>query len=252
MFFSVWLLHAEELLWHCDGSNLQVAEKQSPGHWFNKNIKMSALPDASFKLGSHAARRCMFDPQYPWLEIQVLGAEKLELEKRYYSWGLHLDKLRLLGNVRDAHPGIYCVKLPQLEGDKLLKFYIYNMFVNFKHIKMLKKPSNFIELIGPEGVDALRKGDKINILVSLEQPCEDLSCQLFTDIGRGLSPFSLNKTNAVELKKADDGGRLWRAELLLDRFEPAKEYAVAVKVSVLGGQLGTPLWGKVPLAFVAD
>jgi len=238
----------QAVLWCEDGKDLQLSEKYSKTAWFNKEIAMSALPDGGFTISSSASKFVKFSEEYPWLCFEIIDSELVTFGK-YSSWGIHVGKERKVGNVRPAAPGIYAVNLGKVDGN-LLKFYIYNLKVNFRYLKLVKVPENYLQIILPEGKTELGKGDKLRFQLTLAEPCEDLSCQLFFDAGHGPKAFNLNGTNALELKADNDELTKWSTEVTIDKNGVAKTNSVTVKVTTLGSKLKTPIWGVITASFV--
>lgn len=251
--FTIFCCFAENssLLWCEDGSDLQISDKYSRTAWFNKDIKMEALADGGFSLASHTNKFLRFSEEYPWLCFEITDYELITFGK-YRSWGIHIGKQgRRVGNVSEAAPGIYAVKLAD-SGTELLKFYIYNMKVSFAYLKLVKEPENYLEIIIPDDKTELRVGDKLRFQLTLADHSEDLSCQLFYDAGHGPKAFNLNGTNALDLKPDNEELTKWSTELMIERHGAAKRNSVSVKVTTLGSKLKKPIWGVINAAFVKD
>lgn len=245
---TVYLLAGAEVLWQTDGTNIKHAPKGSPADtWLSRKPVVAATADGGLSMDAHVTRYFKLAPEYPYLEFEISDSEIMKVGK-YSSWSLGVrDPARktYVGNVLNAQKGIYSVKVDTDVKSRRFYFYIYNQKVSFKYFRMVKVPDNYVraELSGGK---ELKAGDKIKFILTLQEPCEDVTFQLFSDIGRGLRPFSLNGTNAVNLKPEDEAGRIWSAEIEFKKAAPAKTSLVFMKATILGGKISVPIWGVFP------
>ena len=250
---------AEEVIWKLDGSNAEFVNKHSTKAWFGEKKETPSVEktEDGFLIRNHASRYLALRPD-TWLVFELVSAERQET-KKYTSWSIHcFDKNYsggIIGNVSQIPVGLYTIRISGLEKPvwSALRFYDYNLDLSFRYIKLVKDPDNSLGAEVPEGKTLLYPGDKFTVVLTLKDPCEDVTCKLMLDTGTGPRPFSVNGTDTVELKPTDKDGRIWKAEITLKNFsrqkKPVNARAVRIKATVLGGKLETPIYGNIPAGF---
>ncbi|MBO4514019.1 MAG: hypothetical protein J5746_14780 [Victivallales bacterium] len=239
----------EQVIWKLDETNTAVDGKKS---WYSdKPLVVEPLPEGGFALKSQATRRLLLQPD-AWLVFELAKAEIVEPGK-YTMWSMHVhtDKYGyIVGSDHQVPLGLHTIKLNSLTKPMTtgVIFYNYNLNLYFKYIKLVTEPENSLCAIVPEGKTVLEVGDKITILLKLKEPCEDVSCKLM----QNRFPFSLNGTDAVDLKAVDDDCKIWRADITIKSYQskrPVGMRGIRIKASVLGGKLNMPIYGVIPAAF---
>ena len=165
--------------------------------------------------------------------------------KAYTAWGVSQPKkLKIFSAVTTPLPGRYTLRLPPATGKK--ERYLWrtrNLALDVRDIRFAKEPL--------DRVDFMEKDGKYSIRLALAAPCEDVTCEFLTDVGRGPSAYSVNGRSSCDLKPLDASRKVWGADIEIksisakvpERFKK-KEYHPFVKVSVLGGGLDTPIFAK--------
>ena len=250
---------AEEVIWKLDGSNADFSAKHSTKAWFSDKAPAPAVEktEDGFIIKNHTSRYLALRPG-TWLVFELVKAERQDA-KKYTNWSIHcFDKSysgAIVGNVSQIPVGLYTIQIAGLEKPvwSALRFYDYNLDLTFRYIKLVKDPENSLGAEVPEGKTLLYPGDKFTVVLSLKDPCEDVTCKLMIDTGTGPRPFSVNGTDTVELKPTDKDGKIWKAEITLKNFaqqkKPVNARAVRIKATVLGGKLETPVYGSIPAGF---
>ncbi|MFA6931181.1 MAG: hypothetical protein WCT05_12720 [Lentisphaeria bacterium] len=252
-------LVASEPIWRFDEKNVQISDQHSTTDWFGKNIKISADPDGGFIVGSTVQRYFSLKPDH-WLVFELAKAEPLGGPSTYHAWSLFYPVKGiavLLNNVTTIETGLFTIRLSDLDKAycKAGTIYAYNLNLHFKYIQLEKNPENSLCAEIEENKTMLKPGDKFRIVLKLKEPCEDVSCKLEYNFGRYPIPFVLNGTDSVELKPADKEGKLWTADITIQNYKTRHEISkrsVTIKVVVLGGKLGIPIYGKIPAAFYQE
>lgn len=250
----------EEVLWKLDGSNADFSNKHSTKAWFATKDPVPSVvktQDGGFIINNHTSRYLSLKPD-TWLVFELVKAERRDA-KKYTSWSIHcFDKNyvgSIVGNIGQIPIGLYTIQITGLEKPiwTALRFYDYNLDLTFRYIKLVKDPENSLGAEVPKGKKLLYPGDKFTIVLTLKDPCEDVTCKLMHDVGRGARPFSVNGTDTVELKPVDKDGRIWKSEITLKNFaqqkKPLNARSVRIKATVLGGKLETPIYGVIPAGF---
>ena len=251
----------EQVIWKLDGSNTDFSDKHSTKAWFADKKGTAPLvektEDGGFVIKGHLSRYLSLKPG-AWLVFELVKAERQD-PKKYTNWSIHcFDKTYsggIVGNVSQIPVGLYTIKITGLEKQiwSALRFYDYNLNLTFRYMKLVNDPENSLGAEVPEGKTLLYPGDKFTVVLSLKEPCEDVTCKLMLDTGTGPRPFSVNGTDTVELKPTDKDGKIWKAEITLKNFaqqkKPVNARAVRIKATVLGGKLETPIYGNIPAGF---
>ena len=252
---------AEKPAWILDGSNCNVASKHSTTAWYgNENVAplFKANDDGGFTSSSPATRYITFEPGQ-WLVFDMTSVKSLPTGK-YHAWSLHLPKplaCKLAGNVTNPPAGLYTIQLPDIKEKKCfpMRFYNYNMELAFKYIKQVKAPENCLGVEYEGGKNRIEVGDTFKVVLKLAEPCEDVTCKVLFDVGRGINAFSLNGKDSIELEAQDDDCKVWTATVnvkSLPKPGPKDNFykrSVMLKVSVLGSKFTTPIYTYIPYAF---
>ena len=195
------------------------------------------------------------DPQYEWLELQIDSFNR-QKQGAYSAWKLwFLKDGALAGGVTHPQAGRYVLKLPKVETPRkaTLRLDDYNFDIGLSCFRCVKRPADFILAEAADGAHTVRPGGRLNVTLTLAQPCADIAASLLIDRshGRGLEPFLLNGTNALELKATPDGGgRVWTASIPVVSCDESGKKKVYVKCIVLGGALTTPIMTTVSGPFM--
>ena len=249
----------EQVIWKLDGSNAEFSSKYSTKTWFDEKAAVPAVEktEDGFLIKNHASHCLTLEPG-TWLVVDLVKAEKI-VANRYTCWSIYSFDKRchggFAGNVGQIPVGLYTIQITGLEKPvwTALRFYDYNLNLTFRYVKLVKNPENSLGAEIPDGKKILCPGDKFTIVLSLKDPCEDVTCKLMIDTGTGPRPFAINGTDTVELKPADKDGKIWKAEITLKDFarqkKPVDARAVRIKATVLGGKLETPIFGAIPASF---
>ncbi len=240
----------EQVLWKLDETNAKVNGRKE---WYmgKEPPVVEPVEGGGFVLKTQAAHQLTLHPG-AWLVFELADAKMIE-QNKYTAWSLHCHKEKygyIVGGVHNMPLGLYTIKMTDLEKPITggVIFYNYNLHLTFKYVKMVQEPENSLCAIVPEGKKILEVGDKITIVLKLKEPCEDVSCKLFQD----RYPFSLNGTDAVDLKAVDDDCKIWQADITIKSYHskrPVGMRGIRIKASVLGGKLDMPIYGVIPAAF---
>ena len=165
-------------------------------------------------------------------------------ERKYTAWSLRLWKTggHLAGNVTTPIPGLYTLLLPDYDGEPVkdvLALYNYNLALEMGDIICSREPPvNRVEFVESNGL--------WTVCVTLEKPCEDMTCKIMMDKGRGPVAFSADGQTSFELRPVDSVRAVWTAAMpipksALVRDEKGNLPHPFVRVSVLGGSIDRPL-----------
>jgi len=149
--------------------------------------------------------------------------------------------------VVDPQPGLFTIRIPGFANGSrgALALYHYGIDVGYDRIAMMERPANavYVDTSSTDGM--VRPGDRVNVVVELSAPCEEISAQLLHNPARGwMYAFPVNGSNDLVMKKADDEGRRWITQFTVEDTGSAQARRVYVKVRTLGGGLNRPLWGN--------
>ena len=237
-----------EANWCFDGSNADWQSNWSSKKWFGEKTRTVAPREGGGFVVSGKTTHCAaFKPEYPWIELEIDSFSRNDGDKGgYHAWWFRPNKFgSLFGTVSYPVAGLYTAKLPPFEKpiDGYIAFEEYNLDIGIVRLRNVKKPANSLaaEVVG--NPKTAKPGDTVEIVLELAAPCEDLTAVLLCDHGHGggLQGFSINGTNALELKAADESGRIWKASFPIKSCDKAKPRHVYVKCTTLGGALKLPI-----------
>lgn len=244
---------AEKPVWILDETNCEPSLKYSTRQFFGDKIDVKPAEGGGFVLKSPATRFLKLMPEH-WLVFELANVESLP--GKYHAWSLHAFKplnSKLAGNVTSIPSGLYTIQMPDVKKDLSLpiRFYNYNMALTFKYIKSEKAPVNCIGVEFPAGKERIEVGDKFKVFLKLAEPCEDVTCKLLSDTGRGPNAFAINGKDNVEMTPIDDDCKIWEANIDVKSLQAGSygKRAVMIKVSVLGSRFHMPLYTYIPYGF---
>lgn len=254
----------EQTLWREEGKQLETGSGNAAQHWNIANIiRFEGTADGSILIAGsqptegkyQVGRHLPADGGFPWLTWEVSGVKHTG---PYRALGIgftekgaiHLD---MVGTVQE---GLFVVPAwavgvtPPPQG-----FFRINLFgteATLKNLRQVKSPPHRVEITSSAGA-AAGTGDTITFRVVCPQEVEDVTLSLWDSYT--YRAMNLNKQAKLQLKPQGEKGDVWQAAVKiesLDRGALAKDAAafpigrVLVKVTILGGDLKTPLWSVVP------
>ena len=201
-------------------------------------------------------RKLPVDPQYPYL---VFETGMISPYKGYRSWSVTLRELQSgFGSVVNAEPGIVAVncyenpaKLPGKQANLLL--YFYDFKADFKYIRMVKKPDNFISVIGDFSArKKIISGDKVKFTVHLKESAEEVNLKLLYK--KWLYTVKVNGKETLELTPEDKDQKIWSVEIPVETMADNKRKSfkkgdILLRAVVLGGSVKTPIWSSLQYSF---
>ena len=204
-------------------------------------------------------KKIKFDPSYPWVEARFDSFERLD-QKKYTGWTAQLAwkddskrTLNLIGMVRLGQPGLYTVKIPGLSKPSpgVLRFNDYNQKIGLGCFRNVDRPANCLEATVTGGKSEAAVGDKVEFVLELENPCEDVSLNLLVPVkNRGLQPFVVNGGSTVEMKATGADRCVWKGTLEIRKLAgSAKARSVLAKATTTGGEFELPIFTVIDAAF---
>lgn len=190
---------------------------------------------------SNMAEKVVFDydPAKSWF---VAKLDKAVWEEhptwQYHSW--HVKVWPGVGVVasggRSVLPGVYMAKLPENPSaygkQKKVSAEVcgLNYTLKFAEFGCVPPPPNRVE-VNTFGKATLTVGDEIEVIFTLADPAEDVTCSL---IGN-----TINGSTAIALDPVDDTGTLWRGRVKIESVAQHQKRPNETKVQVgaLGGTL---------------
>ena len=167
-------------------------------------------------------------------------------ERKYTAWNLSLDKSKcqLCGDVTTPLTGLYTLRIPDYDGKlkkgiDVLHIRNHNLALDIGDIICSREPpANRVEFVEKDG--------EWTVTLSLDTSCEDASCAILCDHGRGPRTFSADGKTSFDLKPVDDSRKVWTGKMpvpqsAMKRNKKGKLPRPFVKVTVLGGGIDKPL-----------
>ena len=222
----------------------QAASAAAPAHLDAKSVAwVCDVPKGAM---TSVWWRVARDRKHDWLVFEVRDMKPVK-DGRYTNWTMGFLNRGTAGhvarNVVRARPGLYVVKMPPIGGDadelkETLKIWNYNFALDMGPVACVAEPGNRVEFSD--------RGDSLSMKVVLAAPCEDLSCNLFSELENGLVvPYPAGGSPSVQLKPDDLSRRVWSATLpCKPPVDGAKRPPLWAKVTVLGGSLDKPIYAN--------
>ena len=248
-----------------DANTLWSFAQLDPAKWRGSGVKVENTTEgfvlsnenASPKSPHSITRKVAISPEYPYL---VFETTSITPYKGYRSWSVSLRELQsTFGSVTNGEPGIVAVncfenpaRIPARKQAHLL-LYFYDFRADFKYIKMVKKPDNYITVTGSfAGKKAIHSGDKVKFTVYLKESAEEVSLKLL--FKKWLYTVKVNGNEVVELTPEDKEQKIWSAEipvktLKCTKADQFKKGEILLRAVVLGGSVKTPIWSVLQYPF---
>lgn len=248
-----------------DANTLWSFSKLDQTQWRGTGVKVEnsaggfvlSNENASPKSPHSITRKVAISPEYPYL---VFETTSITPYKGYRSWSVSLRELQsTFGSVTNGEPGIVAVncfenpaRIPARKQANLL-LYFYDFRADFKYIKMVKKPDNYITVTGSfAGKKAIHSGDKVKFTVYLKESAEEVSLKLL--FKKWLYTVKVNGNEVVELTPEDKEQKIWSAEipvktLKCTKADQFKKGEILLRAVVLGGSVKTPIWSVLQYPF---
>jgi hypothetical protein len=248
----------ENTLWIENGKNIAVDEKRAKRDVWGGGLPVKERGKGGFSFVFNTAERKKYsngiyvpvDPDYPFLVFEILAFKRLQWKHRGFRFGAFQHSKR---------PCFFMVDNPQsgiivynVFGDeKIHKGYRYvrndmdGLQVDFKYVKMVKKPDNYI-IIESEAIKknkVLANGDEVKFTVILKEPAEDVSLRFFR--AYLMRQLNLNGKDHLQLKpENEDSCKVWSAKVKIKSLYGNRLGAgqLLVKAVVLGGGINVPIW----------
>ena len=248
-----------------DADTLWSFSQLDPAKWRGTGVKVEnsaggfvlSNENASPKSPHSITRKVAISPEYPYL---VFETTSITPYKGYRSWSVSLRELQsTFGSVTNGEPGIVAVncfenpaRIPAGKQAHLL-LYLYDFSAEFKYIKMVKKPDNYITVTGSfAGKKSICSGDKVKFTVYLKESAEEVSLKLL--FKKWLYTVKVNGNEVVELTPEDKEQKIWSAEipvktLKCTKADQFKKGEILLRAVVLGGSVKAPIWSVLQYPF---
>ena len=220
---------------------VELYEIELPGKAVERKKSAERRPSVFVNATTNSVVEIGGDNRY--FVLDVLSAKRRDAHK-YTGFTVQFTRVGgVLASVNGLESGLYTIRLPDKARERHgMCLYDYNLDVALASLRFEKEPENRIEIEVEKAGKTIAPGDTIRVKVVLKEPCADVSGVFRRDWGRGPDVFSVNGTDALELKAADDSGRVWISETKVGSCGVSKPREVSLKVTTLGGALDTPLF----------
>ena len=248
-------------LWIEDGKGIELSKIPNFKSWClykNKELEIKSNDDKGFSffgkdgVSRDTATQIRLSRDYPYLVFQVT---ELKVLAGFSSWAAVMPGIKFFSSQSTVpQKGIFVYDLYQNLPEELataksayLHFYLTNLGLDFKYIKLVKKPDYTVraECTDPE----IKPGSKVKFTAELAKEAEDVSITL-TTAGKP-RPVKVNGALKIQLKPADKTQKIWTAEIKIKSIglsKAVKRHQLFMKTDVLGGDLDEPVWVGLPYA----
>lgn len=248
-----------------DANTLWCFSELNPTAWKGTGAKIAndangftvSNDNASTKAPHSITRKVPIDPEYPYLVFETTAISPF---KGYRNWSVSLRELKSgFGSVTNAEPGIVAVncfenpaRIPAKTQASLL-LYIFDFSAEFKYIKMVKKPDNYISVTGDfVQRKTIHPGDKVKFTVHLKESAEEVTLKLL--FKKWLYTIKVNGNEVIELTPEDREQKIWSAiipvqSLKCSKADQFKKGEILLRAVVLGGSVKTPVWNSLQYPF---
>ncbi len=241
------------LVW--DGSDCPNADTWSSEAWYSGDVA-EPCANGGFTVKKRGTRYLRVNPEDEWLVVDV-AAFHIKKPTGYRAWWLSIETIgALVRTATEPQKGIYTFRLPRREKAAMLPLRIdpYGLTMDVNSIKVGKRPANRVD-VASSTADVVAPGSELSVRVHLAKACEDVAAEfLFTpDSGSGaMTPFPVNGKSALELRRLDDEGYEWGADVKVSTCGKARQWTVLLKVTPLGDKTSRSIFGGVREAFSSE
>lgn len=259
LLFAVTFPVSAELVSQPDSNTLWSIEKSSQKNWPGGRIWVKERSQGfsigddnpSNQVGHSLYRKVEVNPEYPWLVFEI---EKIKAFKGYCTWGLGIRELgNSFGSTSNAESGLVAINCFQnaksvvpVPNKMSLNAYFYDFEADFKYIKMVRVPENYIEAVCSQPGSSLTTGNRLKFTVHLAAPAEEVTLKLVNK--EYLYSVMVNGLENIELAPEDKDQKVWSSEIELrtlsshnqDEFSKGQ---VLMRATIFGGAINVPLWG---------
>jgi len=265
LLFAVMFPVAAELVSNPDSNTLWSIEQSSQKNWPSGRLWVKERPlgfsigddNPSNKVPHSLYRKVEINPKYPWLVFEIEGFKSFE---GYRSWFLGIrDCGNRFGSTTNAEPGLVAINCFQnaktavlADSNMSLHAYFYDFEADFKYIKMVRVPENYIEAVCSQPGSSLTSGSRVQFTVHLAEPAEEVTLRLINKAY--LYSVIVNGAENIELTPVDQDKKVWSSEIELRTLSSHNQSefstgAILMRATVLGGNVTVPLWGILNYSF---
>lgn len=252
----------ENTLWIEDGKNIAVNPSRARRDVWGGGLAIKAREGGGFSFIFNPAERKKYangiyvpvDPAYPYIVFEVMSFKRLKWRHRGFRFGAFAKAKRpCFFMVDNPQSGIMVYKVfgddkPPKKGYQFFRNDMDGLRVNFKYVKMVKVPENYI-IIESEAITknkVLTQGDEVKFIVKLKDPAEDVSLRFFR--AYLMRQVKLNGKDHLQLKPEDeDSCKVWSAKVKIKSLSSRDLGGgkLLVKAVVLGGGINVPIWSPI-------
>jgi len=247
----------ENTYWIEDGKNFEISEYEKSEFWQGKmwsgKLVIEETEDGfiikSPSFDRYAIGRFFkFSPDYPYLVWEI---SKVVYGDGYKAF-LMCFPVGVFGFEGNIFSGIFVVNMFQfgnIKDNEFCRIYLYDTSLQFKYIKAVKKPDNYIEITSPQLKDKnyVGIGDELIFRLILKEPAEDVSLTFYQSEATG--EIKINNSSSLQLKPVDDQQKIWTGKIKIESIDKPignKEGYIKgkllIKATVLGGKVHLPIW----------
>ena len=170
----------------------------------------------------------------------------------YHGWSVSADPPigYLCGTTTNPQAGLYTIPLPELEKpvNVNIKWYDYNFDLGFAYAALEKEPADYLLCTCADGGTTVTNGTKLVVTLKLRDPADEATACFLLGTSGGMHGFPINGSEAIQMRRADKKGLLWKGEVVVRKHEAfRKKRQLVVRATVLGGALDLPIFTMTPM-----
>jgi hypothetical protein len=242
-------------LWLFDGKNVSMGTK--PDQWRtgvevksvdNQGLIFSSAGEKAVSTGHYVP----LDAAYPYMVMDISEVKNGEGYRGLTVFLSGVEESSRLAMVSYVQTGRFILRMyPKAltpPAQTFLAVYLYNTTMTVKTLKMVKQPTDNLEIVPPAGAKVVKPGDEVTFRVTLEKPAEDVTLTFYNSYT--MPHVAINDQQRLQLKPEDDAQKIWSAKVKMNTLTaPGGQEGLdlpvgglMVRTTILGGSFKEPLW----------
>ena len=241
-----------------DSATAVLGDSQSSRNWYRgRDVQgdLALLPheDGSFTYAvtdGNIGRYLTLTPESEWMVADFAAMDPLAGSSGYRYWAMQFaDEFGRIGKtVTNPQAGVYTIRLPHssLVRQHYVAFYNQRLDIRINHISVMHQPATRILVEAADDADTVRPGGWVRVEAHFAYPAVDVEAEWLVQRDTGnLSPYRVNGTSGIDLRRLDDAGYVWGTTVPVDTLaEAADKRCIYVRATPLGSREERPVFSN--------